>query len=77
MEEIKMTVKKNNRTAVFESLEPYCVMAGEHDFMEVTHWTNGEGVDVHISRNKTFERFSLTYGEFELLQVLFLYKELE
>jgi hypothetical protein len=70
-----MSVKKNTRTAVFESLGAYCCMAKDDDFMEVTHWTNGEGVDVHISRGKTFERFSLTYGEFELLQVLFLYKE--
>jgi len=70
-----MLTQVNNRKAVSSELGPYCIMAGEHDFMEVTHWTNGEGVDVHISRSNTFERFSLTYGEFDLLQVLFLYKE--
>jgi hypothetical protein len=70
-----MSINVNNRKAIFSSLGPYCIMADDEDFMEVTQWTNGEGVDIHISRNKTFEHFSLTYGEYELLQVLINYKE--
>jgi len=34
--------------------------------MEVTEWNNGEGFDVTIDD----KHFSLTYGEFELLNVL-------
>jgi hypothetical protein len=35
--------------------------------MEVTEWHNGEGFDVSIGDEKYF---SLTHGEFELLNVL-------
>lgn len=58
-------------------LKPYCHHSGENDYMEVTVWSNGEAVDVSIDRKWSgagTERFSLTYGEWELLQVLMLYQ---
>jgi len=47
---------------------------GDQDYMEVTEWSNGEGYDIVIDRKGDTERFSLTYGEWELLQVLMNWK---
>jgi hypothetical protein len=42
--------------------------------MEVTQWSNGEGYDICIDRKNGQERFSLTFGEFDLLTVLMHWK---
>jgi hypothetical protein len=69
-----MKVEINNRRAVFAELKGYCMHSGDHDYMEVTEWTNGEGYDIIIERKRGFERFSLSHGEFDLLQVLMNWK---
>ena len=61
------------RHARSTDLKPYCHHSKEHDYIEVTEWSNGEGFDVNISDNKSI---SLTYGQWECLQVLVNYKEL-
>lgn len=60
----------NNRRAVFAELKDYCMHSGNHDYMELTEWSNGEGYDIIIDRKRGIERFSLSHGEWELLQVL-------
>jgi len=70
-----MSIKVDNRRSVFSELKAYCYCAGENDYIEVTQFSNGEGVDVNISRKAGEEKFSLTWGEWELLQVLMNYKE--
>jgi hypothetical protein len=70
-----MSISVDQRRAVFAELLPYCVLSGEGDYMEVTHWTNGEGYDIEIEAKNRKERFSLTNGEWELLQVLMNYKD--
>ena len=51
-------------------------MSKPHDFIEVTEWHNGEGVDVCINSPPEGEqRFSLTWGQYEALQALVTYKE--
>jgi len=42
----------------------------EHDFLEVTEWTNGEGWDVVISDDKHDKQFSLHFTEFAVLKEL-------
>jgi threonine dehydrogenase-like Zn-dependent dehydrogenase len=69
-----MSIKVSERRAVFAELKPYCFHAGENDFIEVTEWTNGEGVDVTIESNG-HQQFSLTWGQWEALQALIAYKE--
>lgn len=69
-----MKVEVNNRRAVFAELKDYCMHSGDHDYMEVTQWSNGEGFDIIIDRKRGMERFSLSYGEWELLQVLINWK---
>ena len=39
----------------------------EHDFIEVTEWSNGEGYDIAISGNKSF---SLHFTEWKVLKKL-------
>lgn len=65
-----MSIEVSNRRAVFAELKDYCMHSGDHDYMEVTEWSNGEGYDIIIDRKRGIERFSLTHGEWELLQVL-------
>lgn len=61
------------RPAKTTDLKPYCHHSKDDDYMEVTEWVNGEGFDVNVSDK---ERISLTYGQWECLQVLVNYKEL-
>jgi hypothetical protein len=63
-------MKTYTRKSTFSELKPYDHLAKEHDFMEVTEWYNGEGFDVTINER----HFSMTYGEFECLQVLAKYR---
>ena len=65
-----MKVEVNNRRSVFAELKDYCMHSGDHDYMEVTEWANGEGYDIVIDRKRGIERFSLSHGEWELLQIL-------
>jgi hypothetical protein len=62
-------IETYKRTATFSLLKPFDYLAKEHDFMEVTEWRNGEGVDVHISSNRE-QSFQLTWGEFKTLKKL-------
>ena len=64
----------SNRRSVMSSLSDYCCFSKAEDFMEVTQWSNGEGYDIEIQSNVGNQKFSLTYGEYELLQVLINYK---
>jgi hypothetical protein len=69
-----MSIEVAQRRAVLSHLKPYSFHAGEDDYMEVTEWSNGEGFDIVIDRKGGMERFSLTYGEWECLQVLLNWK---
>jgi hypothetical protein len=65
-----MMIEETKRRAVFSELKGYCIHAGDNDYMEVTQWSNGEGYDISIDRKNGQEKFSLTFGEFDLLTVL-------
>jgi hypothetical protein len=68
-------IKIGNRKAAFCELKYYCHLAGDHDYMEITKWTNGEGYDICIDRKHGSERFSMTEGEIQLLQVLVNFRD--
>jgi len=76
---IKMSKQENKfetklRKSVHSELKPYCTFAKDHSFIEVTDWTNEEGIDVYIS-DFGEERISMTWGQYKLLKKLV--KELE
>ncbi len=58
-------VKFDQRKSVFVPMQD--AWHKEHDFMEVTEWTNGEGWDITISDQK---QFSLHFTEFKVMQEL-------
>ena len=59
----------NNRKTIFAELSQFCVMSKEHDFIEITEWSNGEGWDVHINAYDT-ERFGISHGQYDALKCL-------
>lgn len=60
-------MKINNRKSVSDDLKKYDYLTKEDNFIEVTEWTNGEGITVNIGDNKTVD---LTYGELEAINYL-------
>jgi hypothetical protein len=63
-------IKFNQKLAVISEIKNYCYLAEDGDLMELTEWSNGKGFDLCIDRKNHLERFSMTYGEFNLLEVL-------
>lgn len=63
-------MKPYKRRAIFGELKDFCLLAKEHDYIEVCEWYNGEGFDVEIYSNNTSQQFQLTWGEFKLLTEL-------
>jgi hypothetical protein len=68
-----MNIEVSKRDSVFCELKNYCHLASKNAYMEVTEWSNGEGFDIIIDSHHK-EMFSLTHGEYQLLQVLINYK---
>lgn len=62
------------RNSIHSELKNYCTFAKPDSFIEVTEWTNEEGIDVYIS-DFGEERISMTWGQWKLLKKLV--KELE
>jgi hypothetical protein len=67
-------IEVSKRRAIFAELKGYCHLSSDNDYMEVTEWSNGEGYDVCIDRKSGSEKFSLTHGEWVLMQVLMNWK---
>lgn len=63
-------MEHNKRDSISENISKFCHIAKEHDFMEVTDWSNGEGFDITLESERCSQMFSLTHGEMDLLTVL-------
>lgn len=61
------TMKIENRKSIHDNLRKYDILAQEDDFIEVTEWTNSEGIDITIGNRPVI---SLTYGELEAINYL-------
>jgi hypothetical protein len=59
-------MEKSKRNAVMENLNKFCHLAKEHDYVDVTEWTNGEGWDICLND----KLISLTYGQLEAIKYL-------
>lgn len=66
MEKVKKEYKTNTRRAVGASLRDFDYLAKEHDFIEVTEWTNGDGFDITINEKV----MSFTHGELKAIKKL-------
>lgn len=58
----------SNRRAVFTELNDFCHLSKEHDYVEVTEWTNGEGYTINVSSSGGDRTIDLTYGQFKAIK---------
>lgn len=56
-------MEKNKRTAIFAELKT--AYHKEHDYIEITEWTNKEGYDIDISGK---EKISFHFTEWNLIK---------
>lgn len=59
-------MKIYNRKSVSDDLKKYDYLSKDDDFIEVTEWSNGEGISITINMN-TFE---LTFGQLDAINYL-------
>lgn len=66
---MKQNMETVKRKSVNDKLSKYDYLSNPNgeDYIEVTEWSNGEGVTVHINSNKTID---LTYGELDAINYL-------
>ena len=57
-----------NRKSYFSEIGSYCHISKPNDFVEITEWTNGEGVDINISSGMGNRTIAMTWGEFKLVK---------
>lgn len=65
-----MNFKINNRVSIFTTLEKHCVFSNKNDFIEITEWSNLEGVDINLSAVDGNQMFNLTHGQYSALKKL-------
>ena len=65
-------MEKNMRKSINDDLSKYdyLINKGEHSFIEITEWANGEGYDITIETKNKSRLMSLTTGELEAINYL-------
>jgi hypothetical protein len=56
------------RKSVMSELKAFCYLSRDEDYIEVTEWSNGEGIDVNISDSGGDKTIAMTFGEFKALK---------
>ena len=59
-------MKIYNRKSVSDDLKKYDYLSKDDDFIEITEWSDGEGISITINMN-TFE---LTFGQLDAINYL-------
>ena len=49
------------------SLKEFCQWSGDHHYIEVTEWLNGDGVDIKLQDTNGIHEFYLTWGQLNAL----------
>lgn len=62
--------ERTTRPTIWDALEKYDYIASDKDYIEVTRWSNGEGIDVYISSYGQIKHFSITDGELKAIRKL-------
>lgn len=61
-------METNKRKSIFDKLYKYdWLVSDKNKYIEITEWTNGEGIDIVIDDNKFI---SITYGELDAINYL-------
>lgn len=61
-------MKKSDRASVFTELKDFCHLSKEHDYVEVTEWSNGEGYTINVCSFGGDKTIDLTYGQFKAIK---------
>ncbi len=61
-------IEDYNRKSLFALTNDWDILSSEHDYLEVTEWHNGEGVDVNIYSKEGTQMFSMTFGQYKLFK---------
>jgi hypothetical protein len=57
-----------SRNCIFDCLSKYCIGADSSDYIELTEWHNGEGLDINIYRKNGGEsHYSLSDEELDAI----------
>jgi hypothetical protein len=64
-------IESYERKAKWMELKKYCHHNKENDFVEMCEWGNGEGFDILFGDKRSI---SMTWGEWEALQVIVNFK---
>lgn len=65
---MKNNIELYKRNAVFSEIGSHCYLSGEHDYIEITEWHNGDGFDVDLNSKSGIERISFTWGQLKLFK---------
>ena len=61
-------METNKRKSIFDKLYKYdWLVSDKNKYIEITEWTNGEGIDIIIDDDKFI---SITYGELDAINYL-------
>ena len=60
----------NKRKSIMESRKVFVPWAKDDDFIEITEWANGEGIDVHFENGNSIRTISLFYEELDAINYL-------
>jgi len=59
-----------SRKAIFADLDQFDpLFSKENDYIEITEWANGEGIDVDIHKTDP-QTFSITWGQLDAMKYL-------
>ena len=61
---------KEDRRSIFEELKVFNPSAKSGDFIELTEWANGEGLDIMISDSIGNRVFALSREELDGIEIL-------
>ena len=67
---MKDNYEQYERKSIFSPLQKFDPgFSKEHDYIEITEWHNGEGIDIDIHTSQS-QRFQLTWGQYDALKKL-------
>lgn len=64
MAKSKEQLQVNKRDSIIIETKKYCGLAKKDDFIDITEWSNGEGVDITIGNGRSIQMVALTWGQF-------------
>ena len=69
---LESKIEVRNRKSASVELKDYCANSmgteDNHDFLEATEWSSGEGYDIHISDSLGERHIELTWGQYKVIK---------